>query len=173
MFHKINTPRHSEDTGCQLRCHPRCPRQSQDKHGGHASFVRRGKDRDPRPADPTNIFLFFDQGHVRTWDLNSLRNIWVENRKSCRGTWKKLYKMQKTSTVKPLWFLTQKHQYPTNVEKINARLAMQLFLSSCHCCPRVLERSSRPHCWHEIHVCGTQHQVSISDADVVHSNGCE
>ncbi|KAH6923076.1 hypothetical protein HPB50_021406 [Hyalomma asiaticum] len=36
-----------------------------------------------------------------------------------------LYKMQWNSTVKPIRFLTRKHLYPSNLEKMNIRLAMQ------------------------------------------------
>lgn len=40
---------------------------------------------------------------------------------------KTLYKMQKHSLVRPIRFLTQKHVYPTNIEKMNVKLAVQLF----------------------------------------------
>ncbi|KAH6926069.1 hypothetical protein HPB50_013695 [Hyalomma asiaticum] len=40
---------------------------------------------------------------------------------------KALYRMQKHSTVRPVRFLTRKHVYPSNIEKMNVRLAVQLF----------------------------------------------
>lgn len=39
---------------------------------------------------------------------------------------KNLYRMQQGSIVKPVWFLTRKHVFPTNIEKINVSRAVQV-----------------------------------------------
>ncbi|KAH7965348.1 hypothetical protein HPB49_006266 [Dermacentor silvarum] len=81
------------------------------------------------PADSSNsIFLSFDQGHI----IKNIRSQFLA--KDIGGTKeisskyiKMLYKMQRNSTVKPIRFLTRKHLYPSNIEKMNVRSAVQLF----------------------------------------------
>ncbi|KAH7942263.1 hypothetical protein HPB49_022451 [Dermacentor silvarum] len=83
----------------------------------------------PQPADSSNsIFLSFDQSHI----IKNIRSQFLA--KDIGGTKeisfnyiKMLYKMQRNSTVKPIRFLTRKHLYPSNVEKMNERSAVQLF----------------------------------------------
>jgi hypothetical protein len=41
---------------------------------------------------------------------------------------KDLYRLQRNLIIKPVRFLTKKHLYPSNFEKINVRPAVQLFL---------------------------------------------
>lgn len=83
----------------------------------------------PHPADPTkSIFLSFDQSHI----IKNVRSQFLakdmgpEKEISSRFL-KTVYKMQKNLTVKPIRFLTRKHLYPTNIEKMSVRLAVQLF----------------------------------------------
>ncbi|KAH6946207.1 hypothetical protein HPB50_012161 [Hyalomma asiaticum] len=81
------------------------------------------------PADPSEqIFLSFDHSHiiknVRSQFLS--KDFGKEKQITSRYV-KSLYKMQKNSTVRPVRFLTRKHVYPTNVEKMNVRAAVQLF----------------------------------------------
>ncbi|KAH7932918.1 hypothetical protein HPB49_004897 [Dermacentor silvarum] len=83
----------------------------------------------PHPADSSNsIFLSFDQSHI----IKNIRSQFLA--KDIGGTKeisskyiKMLYKMQRNSTVKPIRFLTRKHLYPSNIDKMNVRSAVQLF----------------------------------------------
>lgn len=84
--------------------------------------------RAPHPADVTkNIFLAFDQSHI----IKNIRSQFlakdIGGQKEISSVYlKKIYKMQKNSTVKPIRFLTRKHPYPTNIEKMSVKLAVQL-----------------------------------------------
>lgn len=83
----------------------------------------------PHPADPTkSIFLSFDQSHI----IKNVRSQFLAKdmgggKEISSKYLKKVYKMQKNLTVKPIRFLTRKHLYPTNIEKMSVRLAVQLF----------------------------------------------
>ncbi|KAH6942939.1 hypothetical protein HPB50_012246 [Hyalomma asiaticum] len=83
----------------------------------------------PHPADPSrHLFLAFDQCHI-------IKNVRYQFLAKCMGAHKdissaplkELYKMQKGSTVKPIRFLTRKHLYPTNIEKMSVKHAVQTF----------------------------------------------
>ncbi|XP_040076321.1 uncharacterized protein LOC115332258 [Ixodes scapularis] len=82
----------------------------------------------PHPENPDRkLFLAFDQCHliknVRSQflarDLGKDGGITAEHVKN-------LYRMQQDSIVKPVRFLTRKHVFPSNLEKMNVRRAVQL-----------------------------------------------
>ncbi|KAH9383111.1 hypothetical protein HPB48_023846 [Haemaphysalis longicornis] len=82
----------------------------------------------PHPAYPTkSIFLSFDQSHI----IKNVRSQFLAKdmggEKKISKYLKRVYKMQKNLTVKPIRFLTRKHLYPTSIEKMSVRLAVQLF----------------------------------------------
>ncbi|EEC03860.1 hypothetical protein IscW_ISCW024115, partial [Ixodes scapularis] len=83
----------------------------------------------PHPVDiQRKLFLAFDQSHI----IKNVRSQFLarelgSNTEISSGHIKKLYKMQAGSTVKPVRFLTRKHIYPTNIEKMNVRSAVQIF----------------------------------------------
>ncbi|KAH9384431.1 hypothetical protein HPB48_026438 [Haemaphysalis longicornis] len=82
----------------------------------------------PHPADATKtIFLAFDQSHI----IKNVRSQFlakdIGGEKEISSVYlKKIYKMQKNSIVKPIRFLTRKHLYPSNIEKMSVKLAVQL-----------------------------------------------
>lgn len=83
----------------------------------------------PHPVDTQRkLFLAFDQSHI----IKNVRSQFLArelggNKEISSSHIKKLYKMQAGSTVKPVRFLTRKHIYPTNIEKMNVRSAVQIF----------------------------------------------
>ncbi|KAL1482467.1 hypothetical protein MTO96_033775 [Rhipicephalus appendiculatus] len=83
----------------------------------------------PHPADPSkDIFFAFDQSHV----IKNIRSQFLakefgENREVSSKYIKMLYKMQRHSTIRPIRFLTRKHVFPSNIEKMNVMTAVQLF----------------------------------------------
>ncbi|KAH6948060.1 hypothetical protein HPB50_022770 [Hyalomma asiaticum] len=81
------------------------------------------------PGKPNRkLFLAFDQCHliknVRSQFLS--RDIGKGGEISSNHL-KSLYKMQQGSLVKPVRFLTRKHVFPTNMEKMNVQRAVQVF----------------------------------------------
>ncbi|KAH7953581.1 hypothetical protein HPB49_010341 [Dermacentor silvarum] len=75
------------------------------------------------PADPSKkIFLSFDQSHIiKNVRSQFLSKDFGKEKQITSKYVKSLYKMQKNSTVRPVRFLTRKHLYPTNIEKMNVR----------------------------------------------------
>ncbi|KAH7938161.1 hypothetical protein HPB49_021014 [Dermacentor silvarum] len=81
------------------------------------------------PGKPNRkLFLAFDQCHliknVRSQFLS--RDIGKGGEISANHL-KSLYRMQQGSLVKPVRFLTRKHVFPTNMEKMNVQRALQVF----------------------------------------------
>ncbi|KAL1418779.1 hypothetical protein MTO96_025664 [Rhipicephalus appendiculatus] len=85
--------------------------------------------RAPHPADSSKeIYLSFDQSHViKNVRSQFLAKDFGKNKQVSSKYVKELYRMQKHSTMRPVRFLTRKHVYPSNVEKMSVRLAVQLF----------------------------------------------
>jgi hypothetical protein len=57
---------------------------------------------------------------------------------------KKLYDLQKNLIVKPVKFLTKKHLYPTNFEKMNVRRAGEIFSPQVTAALSYLEKYKSP-----------------------------
>ncbi|KAM7281720.1 uncharacterized protein ISCGN_006348 [Ixodes scapularis] len=79
--------------------------------------------------DPERIlFLSFDYVHIskniRSQFLE--RNFGKDNEIKSFYL-KKLYELQREAAVKPVRFLSRKHLFPSNIEKMNAKRAVQLF----------------------------------------------
>lgn len=80
------------------------------------------------PADPSKkLFFAFDQCHI----IKNVRSQFLARDLGKDGEissshLKELYAMQKGSVIKPVRFLTRKHVYPTNLEKMNVKRAVQL-----------------------------------------------
>ncbi|KAL1423488.1 hypothetical protein MTO96_000019 [Rhipicephalus appendiculatus] len=85
--------------------------------------------RAPHPADSSKeIYLSFDQSHViKNVRSQFLAKDFGKNKQVSSKYVKELYRMQKHSTMRPVRFLTRKHVYPSNIEKMSVRLAVQLF----------------------------------------------
>jgi hypothetical protein len=72
------------------------------------------------------LFLSFDYCHI----IKNLRNLFLDHNMHAQDGiisskyLKKLYDLQKNLIVKPVKFLTKKHLYPTNFEKMNVRQAV-------------------------------------------------
>ncbi|KAL1466361.1 hypothetical protein MTO96_042785 [Rhipicephalus appendiculatus] len=83
----------------------------------------------PHPADPSkDIYFAFDQSHViKNTRSQFLAKKFGENREVSSKYIKMLYKMQRHSTMRPIRFLTRKHVFPSNIEKMNVMTAVQLF----------------------------------------------
>ncbi|KAH6938437.1 hypothetical protein HPB50_009179 [Hyalomma asiaticum] len=85
--------------------------------------------RAPHPADPsTQISFAFDQSHV----IKNIRSQFLpkefgENKEISSTYIKILYKMQTYSRLRPIRFLTRKHVFPSNIEKMIVKTAVQLF----------------------------------------------
>lgn len=82
----------------------------------------------PHPENPDRkLFLAFDQCHL----IKNVRSKFLARdlRKDGANTAehvKNLYRMQQDRIVKPVRFLPRKHVFPSNLEKINVRRAVQL-----------------------------------------------
>ncbi|XP_077492721.1 uncharacterized protein LOC144103890 [Amblyomma americanum] len=81
------------------------------------------------PEDPTRkLFLAFDQCHI----IKNVRSQFLARDLGKDGEvssshLKELYRMQQDSIVKPVRFLTRKHVFPSNIEKMNVSRAVQVF----------------------------------------------
>ncbi|XP_042147329.1 uncharacterized protein LOC121836484 [Ixodes scapularis] len=81
------------------------------------------------PNNPERIlFLSFDYVHI----LKNIRSQFLERNfgkdNEIKSFYlKKLYELQREAAVKPVRFLSRKHLFPSNIEKINAKRAVQLF----------------------------------------------
>ncbi|KAH6938940.1 hypothetical protein HPB50_015051 [Hyalomma asiaticum] len=81
------------------------------------------------PGKPNRkLFLAFDQCHL----IKNVRSKFLSRDIGKGGEissnhLKSLYKMQQGSLVKPVRFLTRKHVFPTNMEKMNVQRAVQVF----------------------------------------------
>ncbi|KAM7309977.1 hypothetical protein ISCGN_006946 [Ixodes scapularis] len=81
------------------------------------------------PNDPERIlFLSFDYVHI----LKNIRSQFLERNfgkdNEIKSFYlKKLYELQREAAVKPVRFLSRKHLFPSNIEKMNAKRAVQLF----------------------------------------------
>lgn len=86
----------------------------------------------PHPADSSKpLFLAFDQSHI----VKNIRSQFLAkdlggDQEVSSKYLKRLYKMQQCSTVKPVRFLSHKHLYPSNIEKMDVRSAVQLFCAA-------------------------------------------
>ncbi|XP_040076067.1 uncharacterized protein LOC120848163 [Ixodes scapularis] len=80
------------------------------------------------PCDPQRLlFLSFDYCHV----VKNLRSQFLarsigKDGKVSSSHLKKLYELQKKWLVKPVRFLSRKHVYPNNIEKMNVRRAVEV-----------------------------------------------
>jgi hypothetical protein len=78
------------------------------------------------------LFLSFDYCHI----IKNLRSIFLDHdMHSDKGIisskyLKKIYELQRTLIIKPVKFLTKKHIYPSNFEKMNVRNIEIVFGSS-------------------------------------------
>ena len=82
------------------------------------------KERVSHPADPKrDIFLSFDYCHL----IKNARSQFL--RHPFGGYLKELYEIQyrESRNIKPVRFLTKKHVYPSNFEKMNVKRAIQVF----------------------------------------------
>lgn len=72
-------------------------------------------------------FVAFDQCHLskNIWSQFLSRDIGKDGEITSQYL-KDLYKMQQHSIVKPVRFLTRKHVYPTSMEKMNVRRAVEV-----------------------------------------------
>lgn len=84
----------------------------------------------PHPCDESRLlFLSFDPCHI----IKNLRNQFLDKEMSGKYSFisgeyvKKVYELQKNETIKPVRFLTRKHVYPNNLEKMNVLRAVQIF----------------------------------------------
>ncbi|KAH6926278.1 hypothetical protein HPB50_016221 [Hyalomma asiaticum] len=83
----------------------------------------------PHPTDPSrSLFLAFHQSHI----IKNVRSQFLARKFGRNGEIssiyiKDLYKMQQGSILKPVRFLTRKHLYPSNIEKMGVKPAVQLF----------------------------------------------
>ncbi|KAH9365035.1 hypothetical protein HPB48_007960 [Haemaphysalis longicornis] len=86
----------------------------------------------PHPPDSSKpFFLAFDQSHI----VKNIRSQFLAkdlggDQEVSSKYLKRLYKMQQRSTVKPVRFLTRKHIYSSNIEKMDVRFAVQLFCAA-------------------------------------------
>lgn len=83
----------------------------------------------PHPTDPSrSLFLAFDQSHIiKNVQSQFLARKLGKNGKISSIYIKDLYKMQQGSMLKPFCFLMRKHLYPSDIEKMGVRHAVQLF----------------------------------------------
>ncbi|KAH7974015.1 hypothetical protein HPB49_008410 [Dermacentor silvarum] len=81
------------------------------------------------PADPSRyLFLAFDQSHIIKNIRSQFLSKQIGGQQEISAVYlKDLYRMQQGSSVKPVRFLTRKHVYPTNIEKMGVRTAIQIF----------------------------------------------
>lgn len=81
------------------------------------------------PEDSARVLFFaFDQCHL----IKNVRSQFLAHDLGEKGQvssfyLKNLYELQKMSTIKPVRFLTRKHVYPSNLEKMNVQRAVQVF----------------------------------------------
>ncbi|KAH9367381.1 hypothetical protein HPB48_010176 [Haemaphysalis longicornis] len=81
------------------------------------------------PADPSRqLLLAFDQSHV----IKNIRSQFLskdfgQNQEISSTYVKDLYELQRGSSVKPVRFLTRRHLYPSNLEKMGVKTALQVF----------------------------------------------
>ncbi|XP_049522558.1 uncharacterized protein LOC125945044 [Dermacentor silvarum] len=100
------------------------------------------------PGKPNRkFFLAFDQCHliknVRSQFLS--RDIGKGGEISANHL-KSLYRMQQGSLVKPVRFLTRKHVFPTNMEKMNVQRAVQVFSPSVTAAMKLLQEQAGHTC---------------------------
>ncbi|KAG8174213.1 hypothetical protein JTE90_015695 [Oedothorax gibbosus] len=75
------------------------------------------------------LFLSFDPNHL----IKNIRSQFLEKEMSgsdgyITGSYvKKLYEIQRDQVIKPVRFLTRKHVFPNNLEKMNVLRAVQIF----------------------------------------------
>jgi hypothetical protein len=92
------------------------------------------------------LFLSFDYCHI----IKNLRNIFLDHNMHAQDGiisskyLKKLYDLQKNLIVKPVKFLTKKHLYPTNFEKMNVRRAVEIFSPQVTAALSYLEKYKNP-----------------------------
>ncbi|XP_064482840.1 uncharacterized protein LOC135395673 [Ornithodoros turicata] len=81
------------------------------------------------PVDPTRaLFFSFDYCHV----LKNMRSQFLDrdmgkDNQVSSSFLKALYELQKKASIKAVRFLSRKHIYPSNIEKMNVKRAIQLF----------------------------------------------
>ncbi|KAH7932150.1 hypothetical protein HPB51_029567 [Rhipicephalus microplus] len=112
----------------------RCPQQwrprmfTQERSRQRHFVPKQLRTRIPHPTDASRqLFLAFDQGHIiKNVRSQFLSNEMCGNKEISSVYLKDLYKMQQGSTMKPVCFLTRKHIFPTNIEKMGVRTAIQV-----------------------------------------------
>ncbi|KAH7945326.1 hypothetical protein HPB49_009502 [Dermacentor silvarum] len=125
------------------------------------------------PGKPNRkLFLAFDQCYliknVRSQFLS--RDIGKGGEISANHL-KSLYRMQQGSLVKPVRFLTRKHVFPTNMEKMNVQRAVQVFFSSRDSCYEALARAGGPHVRRKLRGCRTDGAIYGHRAPLVRAHG--
>ncbi|KAL1420594.1 hypothetical protein MTO96_023991 [Rhipicephalus appendiculatus] len=100
------------------------------------------------PGKPNRkLFLAFDQCHL----IKNARSQFLSRDIGKGGEisanyLKSLYKMQQGSLVKPVRFLTRKHVFPTNMEKMNVQRAVQVFSPPVTAAMKVLQEQAGHTC---------------------------
>jgi hypothetical protein len=95
---------------------------------------------------PMPLFLSFDFCHA----LKNARNLFLDREMySSEGLissdyLKKLYALQKDLPVKPIRYLTKKHLYPTNFEKMNVLRAIHIFSPAVSSSLKFLQENKHP-----------------------------
>lgn len=80
------------------------------------------------PADNSRkLFLAFDQSHIKNVRSQFLARDNGGNKQISSACPKLLYKLPRGQAVKPVRFLSRKHLYPSNIEKMAVKPAIQLF----------------------------------------------
>lgn len=79
--------------------------------------------RTPHPADSSKeIYLSYDQSHVIKNVISHFLAKDFRSKQVSSKYVKELYWMQKHFAMRPVIFLTRKHVYPSNIEKMDIRL---------------------------------------------------
>ncbi|KAL1475603.1 hypothetical protein MTO96_037172 [Rhipicephalus appendiculatus] len=100
------------------------------------------------PGKPNRkLFLAFDQCHlIKNARLQFLSRDIGKGGEISANYLKSLYKMQQGSLVKPVRFLTRKHVFPTNMEKMNVQRAVQVFSPPVTAAMKVLQEQAGHTC---------------------------
>ena len=86
------------------------------------------------PLDENRVlFLSYDFCHI----LKNIRNQFISKKRALKNDGKsinsypleKIWKLQKEWAIKPVRYLNEKHLHPSNMQKMNVKLAAQLFSS--------------------------------------------
>ncbi|KAK8780086.1 hypothetical protein V5799_018573 [Amblyomma americanum] len=128
----------------------------------------------PHPSDESRrIFLAFDQSHI----ITNVRSQFLEkdmggNKQITATPLKKLYKMQRGSTVKPVRFLMRRHLYPSNIEKMSVKTAVQIFSPPVTAALEYMKSQAGSHMRCGVRVSGPNGRIQAGNAPVVRPHGC-